>query len=162
MRARYVMSDLGLVVTGAVLGATLAIVGGYVGDEVRAWRERGRERKSIKICISDELRDIEATIDSMHQVWNSAQLFHPSYVTDLLAGTSAYDNLRPRLFLIKDKDLRKEIGDFYKKLKDTAHKTEGKIGTLAQTTEATTEQAGFDASFQALHGEAKALRSKLE
>jgi len=156
------MSDLTLVAIGAILGAILAIVGGYVGDEVRAWRERGRERKSIKICLSDELHDIETTIGSMHQVWESAQLFHPSYVTDLIGGTSSYDTLRPRLFLIKDQKLRKEIGDFYKKLKDTARKTEGKIGTLAQTQEAAADQAGFDSSFQTLAGEAKTLREKLE
>lgn len=141
--------------------ALLAICGGAVGDEVRAWRERNRECRSIKVSLADELSEIETTIGNMHQVWESAQLFHPSYVTDLLASTSAYDNLRPRLFLIKDQTLRKEISDFYKKLKDTAHKTEGKIGTLAQTTEATNEQASFDSSFQALASEAKTIRSKL-
>lgn len=143
-------------------GAGLAILGGYVGDEIRAWRERGRERKAIKISLADEIKEIEATITTMHNVWDTAQLFHPNYVNDLLAGTAAYDNLRPRLYLIKDAALRKEISDFYKKLKDTANKTEGRIGTLAQTPEATTEQAGFDTAFQALCTDAKNLRSKLE
>jgi len=144
------------------VGALLAIAGGAAGDEIRAWRERNRERKAIKISIADELKDIETIIGNMHQVWDSAQLFHPSYVTDLLSSTSAFDNLRPRLFLIKDKTLRKDIGDFYKKLKDTARKTDGKIGTLAQTAEATAEQAGFDSSFQAICSEAKGLRERLE
>ena len=98
----------------------------------------------------------------MHQVWDTAATFHPSYVTDLIDNTSAYDTLRPRLFLIRKGELRKEISDFYKKLKDTAKKTEGKLGTLAQTDEATNEQRGFDTAFQAIGVEAKTLRSKLE
>jgi hypothetical protein len=145
-----------------IVGALLATVGGYCGDEIRSWRERGRELKSIKICIGDELKEIETTIGNMHQVWESAQLFHPNYVADLLSSTSAYDELRPRLFLIKDGTLRKDIGDFYKKLKDTVRKTEGKIGTLAQTSDATSEQAGFDASFQDICKEAKVLREQLD
>lgn len=152
------MSDIALLTAGALL----AIAGGYIGDEIRAWRERGRERGAIKVCIADELKEIEATINGMHQVWESAQLFHPSYVTDLLSSTSAYDNFRSRMFLIKDKGLRKDIGDFYKKLKDTAHKTEGKIGTLAQTPDATSEQGSFDTSFQTLSTEAKSIRTRLE
>lgn len=152
------MNDLTLL--GA--GALLAIVGGYVGDEIRAYRERGRERKAIKICIVDELREIETTISNMHQVWETASTFHPSYVTDLIGNTSAFDTHRPRMFLIKDAELRKEISEFYKKLKDTAKKTEGKLGTLAQTDEATNEQRGFDTAFQGIGAESKALRAKLE
>lgn len=155
---RWYMSDIWTL----LLGALLAILGGVIGDEVRSARDRSQERNSIKVSIADELTEIEKTISDMHQVWESAQLFHPSFVTDLLSSTSAYDNLRPRLFLIKDKELRKEISNFYKKLKDTAKKTEGKIGTLADTAAASTEQGGFDAAFQAICGEAKVLRSKLD
>lgn len=89
-------------------------------------------------------------------------MFHPSYVSDLLAGTQAYDTLRPELYLIKDSKLRKEINDFYKSLKDTARNTDGRLGSLADTDEAKSEQAGFDTSFQALAREAKAIREKLE
>lgn len=145
-----------------LVGAVLAIIGGYVGDEVRAWRERLRECKAMKISLADELQEVESTIGNMHQVWEQAQLLPAAYVTTLLQSTSAYDNLRPRLFLIKNKDLRKEISDFYKKLKDLALKADGKLGTLSTNQEATSEQAGFDASFQALAAEARTLRGKLD
>ena len=145
-----------------IIGACLAIAGGYIGDEIRAWRERNRERKAIKICIIDELREIESTISNMHQVWETAATFHPSYITDLLGNTSAYDTHRPRMYLIKDAELRREISDFYKKLKDSAKKTEGKLGTLAQTEEARNEQRGFDTAFQAISAESRSLRGKLE
>jgi hypothetical protein len=144
------------------VGAFLAILGGSVSDELRSWRERTRERAAIKISIADELQGIETTVSNMHQVWEQAKVLTPSYVKTILQGTSAYDNLRPRLFLIKDKVLRKDISDFYKKLKDTALKAEGKLGTLADTAEANSEQASFDMSFQTLSAEAKALRGRLE
>lgn len=143
-------------------GAVLAIIGGYVGDELRAWRERSRECKALKISLADELQEIESVIHSMHQTWDTTQILSPSYVTALLKTTSAYDNLRPRLFLISNKDLRKEISDFYKKLKDLSARAEGKLGTLSDTTEAKTEQSGFDSNFQTVAGEARALRGKIE
>lgn len=145
-----------------LIGALLAIVGGYVGDELRSWRERGRECKAIKICLADELQEIESTIGNMHQVWEQAQLLPPTYVATLIQGTSAYDNMRPRLFLISDETLRKEINNFYKKLKDLSIKADGRLGTLAQTAEATSEQSGFDASFQAIAAEAKTLRGRIK
>jgi hypothetical protein len=145
-----------------VAGALLAVIGGAIGDELRAWRERKRRCKAIKISLADELREVEATISKMHEVWNSAQVFPPSYVSDLMAGTSAYDDLRSELYLIKSADLRKEVNDFYKKLKDDARKTDGKLGTLSDDEAAKAEQAGFDSAFQSLCTEAKALRQKLE
>lgn len=144
------------------VGALLAVLGGGVSDEVRSWRERSRERAAIKISLADELQGIETTISNMHQVWEQVKILPPSYVSTILQGTSAYDHLRPRLFLIKDTTLRKDISEFYKKLKDAAHKAEGRFGTLADTEEANREQASIDTSFQALATEAKALRGRLE
>ncbi|HKU19051.1 MAG TPA: hypothetical protein VJP80_07350 [Candidatus Saccharimonadales bacterium] len=152
------MNDLELLIVGALL----AIVGGGVSDELRSWRERSRKRAAMQVSLADELREIEATIGKMHEVWNSAQVFPPSYVADILSGTAAYDNLRPDLYLIKDTDLRKELHDFYKKLKDAARNTDGKLGSLSEAEEARTEQAGFDSTFQTLCAEAKNIRKKLE
>lgn len=152
------MNDLQLL----TLGAVLAIAGGVVGDEIRSWLDRRRERKAIKIAICDELGGIEATINNIHTVWESAKVFPPNYVNDLLSSTTAYDGLRIRLFLIKEDDIRAQLSGFYKKLKDTVRKTEGKIGTLADTTEATAEQSGFDTAFQSLGTDAKTLKETLK
>ena len=103
-----------------ILGAALAIAGGWISDEIRAWRERKRELKSIKIAIGDELGEIETTINNMHEVWTTAKVLSPSYISDLLANTTAFDNLRTRLFLIEDKVLRKKVVAFYKKRIDSA------------------------------------------
>lgn len=151
------MNDLQLL----ILGAVLAIAGGVMGDEIRSWLDRRRERKAIKIAICDELSGIEATIQNIHTVWESAKVFPPNYVNDLLSSTTAYDGLRTRLFLIKEESVRTELSGFYKKLRDTVRKTEGKIGTLADTSEATAEQGAFDTAFQSLGTDAKNLRETL-
>lgn len=67
-----------------------------------------------------------------------------------------------RLFLISDKVFRKEIVEFYKDLKETAKKSEGKVGSLADTQESRDEQTTIEKSFQALCGTAKIIREKLE
>lgn len=152
------MNDLLLL----ILGAGLAIAGGVVGDEIRSWLDRQRERKAIKIALCDELSGIEATIKSIHNVWESAKVFPPNYVNDLLSSTTAYDGLRTRLFLINEDEIRAQLSSFYKKLRDTVRKTEGKIGTLADTTEATAEQGSFDTAFQALGTDAKSIREILK
>lgn len=145
-----------------IIGALLAIGGGWISDEIRAWRERARELKSIRVAIGDELGEIETTISNMHEVWEQAKVLPFSYITDLLGNTTAFDNLRTRLFLIKDENLRKKVIAFYKKLKDTAKKSEGKLGTLADTEEAKIEQGAFDTKFQGLGAEAKGLKKELE
>lgn len=152
------MNDLYLL----IIGALLAILGGTLGDEIRAWRERRRELGSIKIALSDELSDIETTIKNMHEVWEKSKVFHPTYINDLLSSTSTFESVRPRLFLIKDDKLRKDLVAFYKELKDTAKKSEGKLGTLANTSEAMAEQAAFENSFQALGSKAKGLKDKFD
>lgn len=145
-----------------ILGAVLAIAGGIVGDEIRSFLDRRRERDAIKVALCDELGGINTTISSIHTVWESAHVFPPSYVADLLSSTTAYDSLRTRLFLIKEEEVRKKLSDFYKKLRDTVRKTEGKIGTLADTADATAEQSAFDTSFQTLGTEAKEIRNLLK
>jgi hypothetical protein len=145
-----------------ILGAILAIGGGWISDSIRAWRERKRELKAIKIALCDELLEIETTIGHMHEVWKEAKVLASTYIIDLLANTTAFDNLRTRLFLITNEVTRKKVLLFYKKLKDTAKKSEGKLGSLADTEESKAEQRTFDADFQAICAEAKATREQLK
>lgn len=145
-----------------VFGSGLALVGGTINNEFRAWRDRSNERKAIKISFVDELTEIELAIKSMHDVWDQTKIFSPAYVEDLKSNTSSYDSFRLRLFLIKDVKLRRKIVAFYKKIKDTSKKSEGKGGTLAETDEVKKEQADLEASFQVLGKEAKEIRECLE
>jgi len=144
-----------------IIGAVLAIVGGILGDEIRSSRENKRELKSIKTTIGDELGEIEATVTNMHEVWVQAKVLPQNYVANLQGDTTAFDNLRMRLFLIEDENLRKDIISFYKKLKDTCKNSKGKIGTLADTDEARGQQANIDSEFQKLGSGAKSIKERL-
>ena len=145
-----------------IFGALLAILGGYIGDEIRAWRERKRELGAIKVNLIDELSEIEGTVRNMHEVWEQTRFFGEKYVVDLLSNTTTYDAVRPRLFLISDTKLRKKLVAFYKKLKDTVKKSEGKVGSLAETKEAQTQQTTLESSFQSIGTEARSLREEIE
>ena len=126
------------------VGACLALLGGAGNDEFRAWREGRRELNAMKIALCDELGEISDTIKNMHEVWEKSKILYPSYVADVVANTAAFDGLRQRLFLLKDAALRKRIVAFYKSIKDVSKKSEGKLGSLAETPEAIAEQTGFD------------------
>lgn len=145
-----------------VLGALIATIAGYIADETRAWRERARKKKALCISISDELVQIHTALDNMHQVWDKAQLLNPNFVQELRNNTTVYDSLRADMYLIKDVDLRRKISKFYKDVQDTCVKTDGKIGTLASSQDAITEQQGFDTAFQTLSTEAKSIVEKLK
>lgn len=145
-----------------ILGASLAAGGGLASDEIRAFRERKRELKAIKISLSDELGDVEAAINKMHEVWEQAKVLSPTYIAELSADTASFDSLRLRLFLMKDKELRKKVTDFYRRLKDLIKRSEGKLGTLAESDDARSEQKDFDAKFGALATDAKSLKAELD
>ena len=144
-----------------VLGAILAIGGGWIGDVLRARGERQRELEDIKIVLRDELGSIEKEIKTMHETWTQSNILYPTYISNLNSNTASFDHLRLRLFLIRDEKLRGEIHAFYKKFKDLLRKSEGKVGTLAETTEAKDEQKKIHDEFEKIRGEAEAIKNKL-
>lgn len=144
-----------------LLGAVLAVLGGWIGFEIQANREDGRELKAIKIMLGDELASIDTTIQTMHETWTQSSVLYPSYISDLSSNTTCFDELKLRLFLINDDKLRGEIRTFYKKFKDLLRKSEGKVGTLAETQEAKDEQKKLHDEFEKLGKEAGEIKNKL-
>lgn len=149
-------------IIGVIVGAVLAIIGGAIGNSFTSWRERKREEKSIKICISDELGEIKEIIDKMNEVWDTAHTLSPSHIQDTLDSTGNYEKLRIRLFLIKDEDIRKDINSFYKKLKATCRNKKDEAGSLNDDDESRKIQSEINSSFQQLGNEAKTLQDKLK
>jgi hypothetical protein len=142
-------------------GAISAILGGWLGYEIRAKRQDDKELRSIKITIGDELVSIRRTIDTMHQAWTrSSQLYAPD-IADLGSNTVCFEELRTRLFLIGDDSLRSDIRDFYREFKELLKKSEGKVGSLSDTEEAKAEQAKIHDDFVALGTKAVALNTRL-
>jgi hypothetical protein len=144
-----------------IFGAVLAVGGGWISDEIRAWRERSREITSIKTAIAAELGEIVTTVDNMNEVWRQANMLPPAYIPELRSSTTIFDELRKRLFLLQEEDQRKIVG-FYKKFKDVLLKAEGKVGTLAETEEARNEQSAFHNDFNQVGDAAKQLKKDLK
>jgi hypothetical protein len=144
-----------------ILGALLAVFGGWLGYEIRARRDDSRELNGIKLNLCDELVSIMTTITTMHQTWTRATTLYPADITDLSSNTSAYESLKTRLFLIKDEALRREIRKFYKEFKDLLTKSDGKVGTLADTEEAKSEQQKIHDDFEKLGTDASLIKEKL-
>ncbi len=147
---------------GVIVGAILAVLGGIAGDIFSAWRERKREEKSIKICIRDELAEIETITTKMNEVWTTAHVLPDKYVQELLDSTTNYDKLRIRLFLIKEDKTRKDINSFYKTLKTACRTQSDKVGSLSDDPEAQKRQEEANNTFQNLASSAKELQEKLQ
>lgn len=144
-----------------VLGAILAILGGWIGYVIQAKGDDSRELKAIKIMLGDELDSIHTTIQTMHETWTQSNVIYPVYISDLNSNTVSFDELKLRLFLIKNDKLRVEIRTFYKKFKDLLKKSEGKVGTLAESSEAKEEQKKIHDEFEKLGKEAGEIKNKL-
>lgn len=147
---------------GIILGAILAVGGGAANDEISSWRERRRERKAISVSISDELTEIQQVLTKIKNVWEGTHTLIPSYIRDLKSCTSAYDNLRPRLFLIKEDGLRRKITTFYRDLKCSADKDSRKAGSLSKNEDAQNEQQEIADRLIKLLSDAADLQSKLQ
>ncbi len=145
-----------------ILGSVLTIAGGAVNDEIRSTQETKRERKAITISLCDELTEISTTMKNMQEVWEKSKVLYPSYVADIIASTSTYESYKTRLFLIKGEETRKSLVSFYKKMREVARRSDGKLGTLADTEESKTEQSTFAVEFKKIGEDAEALKIKLK
>lgn len=97
-----------------VIGALLAIVGGFFGVLIRVRVERKEEINFIKICLIDELNGICSIIESMKDTFTKSPVIYPVDLNKLTENTTNFNDHRKRIYLIKDENLRKNIFNFYK------------------------------------------------
>lgn len=92
--------------------------------------EKKQEIDCIKISLIDELQEISTIIGKMLETYNTTKIIPASYFNDLSEHRESFDLHKPRLFLIGNTELRKEMCDFYKKLTINIKKSRDKVGTL--------------------------------
>lgn len=144
-------------------GAVLALVGGSITTVIKMRLEKKQEIQYIKTSLVDEIGEIVATICNMLQTHEAAKSLPKVYFDDLLSNTESFDMHKKRLFLIGDKKLRKEIGDFYKKLEKDAKSAISIVGTLDETnTEQVAKVAKVIADFTAMKIRASDLEKSVE
>lgn len=149
------------VIIGAVFGAGFAIVGGGIGKKIEMWLNIRQERDFIKKGLVDELDEIIIVIGKFKETFDQTQQTPKSYIIELKSNIEAYNHHRHRLFILHGDDLRHKIIQFYRKLKDALEDAEGKVGTLAMTSEAKQEQKNIVAKMEKFEKDAKDLKALL-
>jgi hypothetical protein len=113
-----------------ILGAILAIIGGFFAVIFRLRIETKQEINHIKIILCDDLSELSKIIDRMHETFTQTQIISPVYFSDLQKTTESFNNSKQRLFLFRKSDLRKEISSFYKKLDKNIKENAGRVGRI--------------------------------
>lgn len=148
-------------VIGVVVGALSTTLTGVLGSEYASWRERSKERKALKSAIQDELSEQANIISNMEEVWEKTKTLVPSYIFDLKSCTGTYENLRQRLFLIKEKETRNKIISYYKDLRSSIAVEGKRAGTLSKSAESQNEQGEIANKFSKLRERAEEIMSIL-
>jgi hypothetical protein len=114
-----------------IIGAGLAIVGGFFAVIFRLRIERREEVNHIKISIVDELDEVRIIIAKLEETYKATNphFINNTYLNDLAANTESFNFHKQKLFLISNQLLRKEIATFYKKLSESIN---GSINTVGQ------------------------------
>ena len=144
-----------------IIGALLAISGGAVIEWLKLRMEKRQELKFLKISFVDELHEICSIIEKLSETWERSSMVHKAYIDELSDNMSAFGHHRNRIFLFKKTTVRRELITFYKKLKEAIKDCEGKVGSLAETPEAKSEQEAVKNKFCTLKTEAETLEGKL-
>ena len=145
-----------------LLGGALAIAGSVVSDMYQEHRNKKNELEGIKTSLSDELHDIKKILASMQVVWDKTKTLIPSDLDDLKRCTMTYDEVRPKLYLIKNEKIRNELRSFYNELKNSINSNYKRAGSLSQEKEAIEEQEKIAEEFKSYQERVDSLISKLK
>jgi len=115
-----------------VIGASLAIVGGFFAVAFRQRIETKQEITHIKTSLIDELTEICSIIDKLTETYTTTNIISNIYLTDLAKNTDSFDDLKQRLYLIRDADLRRDISTFYRKLVKNISESINKVNKLGE------------------------------
>ena len=110
-----------------LLGGILSVFGGYFGVIIRIQLENRQEIDFIKICLIDELEDIENAYKEILKKFTQSSIVTKEDLNGLLRYTDSYERTQNRIYLIRDKKLRKNINDFYRKIPNTIKNAEQQI-----------------------------------
>jgi hypothetical protein len=156
--------DAWVIIIGAIIGSTLAFVGGVVGEYLKVRMQNRKERNYIISNLEDELVEIIDIISKFNETFENSGTgtANKKYIIDLGNSMSLYTNHKDRLFLFKNKSLRREINVLYKDLKTLISESEGKVGTLANTPESKAQQKEIVQKYKDISTQAQTLKGKFK
>lgn len=147
-----------------LIGGILTIIGGFAANIFKLRAERKQEVDYIKIGLIDELEDIVSVIGKMLETYKTSKTIPMVYFNNLTENTKSFDDHRPRLFLIADKEVRRQIYDFYKELKEELEGAKISVGSLnPEETEAQNDVANkVTNKFTNIQTKATILKNNIE
>lgn len=145
-----------------IMGAVLAIVGGFFAVIFRLRLERKQEINHIKISLTDELDEICSIIRRMSDTYTATtpHVISNTYLNELSKSTESFNFHRQKFFLINNADLRKEIVTFYKKLSKNINESINTVGRLGES-QTGNDHAQIVADFTTISTEAAAISKKI-
>ena len=106
-----------------LIGGFLSSVGGILAILLNSRSEQKKEIEYIKISLEDEISEFQTTIRNMLETTKTSQYIPKKYLDELSANMEFFYNHRTKLFLINNKETRRQIRTFYKHLKDQIEST---------------------------------------
>lgn len=145
-----------------LMGAALAIVGGFFAVIFRLRLERKQEINHIKISLTDELDEICSIITKMNETYSATtpHIISNQYLNDLSKNTESFNFHRQKFYLINNPDLRKEIVSFYKKLSKNISDSLNTVGTLGES-QTGNDHAQIVTNFNNISTEAAGISRKI-
>lgn len=160
------MSDFSLdssSVVLVVLGGVISAIGGFLAQWFKMRLERKQEIECIKISLIDELGELRSIMGNMLDTQETAHSLPKVYLDNLSKNMDSFVHYKKRLFLIKDKEVRKRISDFYKKLESTITSALSVVGTLDESNSSQmTKTAKVAADFNNMKSLSEGLESALQ
>ena len=106
-----------------LIGGFLSSVGGILAILLNSRSEQKKEIEYIKISLEDEISEFQTTIRNMLETTKTSQYIPKKYLDELSANMEFFYNHRTKLFLINNKETRRQIRMFYKHLKEAIELT---------------------------------------
>ena len=106
-----------------LIGGFLSSVGGILAILLNSRSEQNKEIEYIKISLEDEISEFQTTIRNMLETTKTSQYIPKKYLDELSANMEFFYNHRTKLFLINNKETRRQIRMFYKHLKEAIELT---------------------------------------
>ena len=144
------------------IGASLAIIGGFVAVIVRLRLEKKNELDCLKIILADEISEIADIIGRMVDVHSSTDRVPKLYINELSENFRAYENVRQRIFLFGDSALRKHISELYKKLNAEIKKFDDTVGSLKEDSDQVRARADLIVRYKEIKENAVRLKTEIE
>lgn len=119
-----------------------------------------QEITDLKICLADQLSEIETVIEKMVETYSTTSTIPNDYFNSLNTHSEPFATYKQKLHLISKPDLRKRFRNFYKDLDKKINDSLNTVGSLNPAS--TNTQQNVINDFKTIALESTQLRGMVE